>query len=121
MREWVYVEDVCRALDLLLHEGRLGETYNVGGLAGWANLDVARLILALLDKSESLITFVADRPGHDFWYAIDTGKIKHELGWEPKISLEEGLKQVITWYRDHRVWWERIKEQLHRESRGYWS
>jgi len=121
VREWVYVEDVCRALDLLLHEGRLGETYNVGGLAGWANLDVARLILALLDKPESLITFVADRPGHDFWYAIDTGKIKHELGWEPKISLEEGLKQVITWYRDHRVWWERIKEQLHRESRGYWS
>jgi len=121
VREWVYVEDVCRALDLLLHEGRLGETYNVGGPAGWANLEVARLILALLQKPESLITFVPDRPGHDFCYALDSSKIKGEIGWEPTVSLEDGLKQVIPWYQEHRGWWESVKERLQRENRGYWS
>ncbi len=121
VREWVYVQDLCRALDLLLHEARPGETYNVGGQAGWTNLAVARLILGLLDKPESLITFVPDRPGHDFRYALDSGPIKRELGWEPTISLEQGLKQVVAWYRDHRDWWERVKERLQRESRGYWS
>ncbi len=104
-----------------MHEGRLGETYNVGGLAGWANLDVARLILALVDKPESLITFVADRPGHDFCYALDSSKIKREMNWEPTVSLKEGLEFVVTWYQDHRGWWEWIKERLYRESRSYWS
>ncbi len=121
VREWVYVEDVCRALDLLVHEGRLGETYNVGGTTGWVNLEVARLILTLLGKPESLVTFVPDRPGHDFCYALDNSKIKGEMGWETTVLLEEGLKRVIAWYRDNRGWWERVKERLHRESRGYWS
>ncbi len=121
IREWIYVEDVCCALDQLLHEGRPGETYNVGGPGGWSNVEVARLILALLQKPESLVTFVPDRPGHDFWYALDNSKIKRETGWEPTVSLEDGLKRAIVWYEEHRYWWQRIKERLHRESRGYWS
>lgn len=121
VREWVYVQDLCRALDLLLHEGRPGQVYNVGGQAGAVNLEVARLILGLLGKPGSLITFVPDRPGHDFRYALDSGKIKRELGWEPIVSFEEGLERVVMWYKDRRYWWERIKERLHRESRGYWS
>ncbi len=121
VREWVYVQDLCRAFDLLLHEGRPGQVYNVGGQAGAANLEVARLILGLLGKPGSLITFVPDRPGHDFRYALDSGIIKRELGWEPTVCLEEGLEQVVAWYKDRRDWWERVKERLQRESRGYWS
>lgn len=121
IREWIYVGDVCFALDLLLHKGRPGETYNIGGSAGWSNLEVAKLILALLKKPESLITFVPDRPGHDLWYALDNSKVKREIGWEATVSLEQGLKQVIVWYQEHRGWWEGVKDRLHRESRGYWS
>jgi dTDP-glucose 4,6-dehydratase len=121
VREWLFVEDCCQALACLLEKGRPGETYNVGGGAGHANLAVARLVLAALGKPESLLTFVPDRPGHDLRYALDSGKLAREVGWRPRIPLEEGLARTIRWYREHEAWWRPLKGALGRASRGYWS
>jgi len=121
VREWLFVEDCCEGLAALLENGRPGEIYNVGGGAGHENLSVARRLLAALGKPESLITFVPDRPGHDLRYALDSGKIAREVGWRPRVGLEEGLARTIRWYREHEGWWRPLKGALDRETRGYWS
>ncbi|HHY99819.1 MAG TPA: dTDP-glucose 4,6-dehydratase [Tissierellia bacterium] len=108
VRDWLYVEDHCVAIDLIIHKGRLGEVYNIGGHNEMSNLEVVRTILRELNKPESLIKFVKDRPGHDLRYAIDPTKIKNELGWEPTTSFYEGIKKTIKWYLDNRSWWENI-------------
>lgn len=104
VRDWIHVEDHCRALDAVLHRGREGEVYNVGGESERTNLETARLILSLLSKPQSLIRFVKDRPGHDRRYAMDIGKIGKELGWAPQHSFEAGLAHTIDWYRSHQDW-----------------
>lgn len=98
IRDWLYVEDHCKAIDAVLHQGKIGEIYNIGGNNEIKNIDLAKLILKKLDKPESLITFVQDRLGHDRRYAIDSQKIKKELGWTPTISFEEGLQKTLQWY-----------------------
>jgi dTDP-glucose 4,6-dehydratase len=109
IRDWIYVEDHCRALDRVLQQGRDGEVYNIGGGSERTNLYVAKSILDRLGKPHSLIRFVADRPGHDRRYAIDFSKIERELGWRPTVSFEEGIDRTIEWYQTHREWWKRIK------------
>lgn len=109
IRDWIYVEDHCRALDRVLHDGKEGEVYNIGGRSERSNLSVAQTILNLLGKPHSLIRFVTDRLGHDRRYAIDFSKIGRELGWKPSISFEEGIHLTIKWYQSHREWWKKIK------------
>ena len=108
VRDWLHVEDHCRAIEAVLLRGRPGEVYNVGGDSERANIDVVRLICRELGQPESLITFVTDRKGHDLRYAIDAGKIRRELGWEPKHTFEAGIRQTIRWYLDNRSWWQTI-------------
>ena len=108
VRDWLYVEDHCRAIDLIIHNGRVGEVYNVGGHNEKANIDVVKIIVHALGKSEDLITYVKDRAGHDMRYAIDPTKIHNELGWLPETTFEEGIKKTIQWYLDNRKWWEDI-------------
>ncbi|TDS28059.1 dTDP-glucose 4,6-dehydratase [Halanaerobium congolense] len=108
VRDWLYVEDHCRAIDLILHKGQEGEVYNIGGHNERSNLEVVKTILDKLDKSESLITFVEDRAGHDLRYAIDPSKISNELGWEPTILFDEGIQKTIKWYLDNKEWWKNI-------------
>lgn len=104
VRDWLYVTDHCRAIDLIIHRGRDGEIYNVGGHNEKSNLDIVRLICKVLGKPESLITFVEDRKGHDMRYAIDPSKIHAELGWEPETGFEEGIRKTIRWYCNNRDW-----------------
>lgn len=108
VRDWLYVEDHCRAIDVVLHKGKFGEVYNIGGHNEKKNIDIVKLILQKLGKPESLITFVKDRPGHDRRYAIDASKIERELGWTPQETFETGIEKTIQWYLDNRKWWERI-------------
>lgn len=108
VRDWLYVEDHCRAVDLILHKGRIGEVYNVGGHNEMRNIDIVRIILRQLGKSEDLITFVEDRKGHDLRYAIDPHKISSELGWLPETTFEEGIRKTIKWYLDNESWWQEI-------------
>ena len=108
VRDWLYVEDHCRAIDLIIHKGRIGEVYNVGGHNEMRNIDIVKLICKELDKPESLITHVTDRKGHDMRYAIDPTKIHEELGWLPETKFEDGIKKTIKWYLDNREWWEEI-------------
>ena len=110
VRDWIHVEDHCRAIFAVLLEGRPGEVYNIGGDGEMQNLDVVRMILRHLGKPESLIQFVTDRPGHDRRYAIDSGKIQRELGWKPLHRPEEGIRATIDWYVAHRTWWEPLLE-----------
>jgi dTDP-glucose 4,6-dehydratase len=121
IRDWVYVEDHCRALDVVLHHGREGEIYNIGGRSEKSNLVVAQTILDRLGKPHSLIRFVTDRPGHDRRYAIDFSKIERELGWKPSISFGEGISRTVEWYLTHREWWNKIKmgEYLNYYKRMY--
>ncbi len=108
VRDWLYVEDHCSAIDLVIRRGREGEIYNVGGHNERTNLEVVKTILRELGKPESLITFVKDRPGHDRRYAIDPGKIHAELGWLPATTFDEGIKKTIRWYLDNEKWWKDI-------------
>lgn len=110
VRDWLYVEDHCRAIDLILQKGKEGETYCVGGLTqDINNLEVVKKIIKLLEKDDDYIQFVKDRPGHDRRYALDWSKIKNELGWEPKHSFEQWLEQTVEWYKNNENWWKRVK------------
>lgn len=108
VRDWLYVEDHCTAIDLIIHNGKDGEIYNIGGHNERTNLEVVKTILIELDKPESLIKYVKDRAGHDMRYAIDPSKTRKELGWEPTTLFDDGIKQTIKWYLDNRSWWENI-------------
>ena len=108
VRDWLYVEDHCAAIDLVIRKGRVGEVYNIGGHNEKTNLEVVKTILRYLHKPESLITFITDRPGHDLRYAIDPTKIHKELGWLPATSFDEGIKKTIDWYLANQAWWENI-------------
>lgn len=113
-RDWIHVEDHCRALMLVLRRGRDGETYNIGGGHGEKNLVIAKRVLAALDRPASLIEHVADRPGHDRRYSLDCGKIRHELGWVPATSLEDGIAQTIAWYERNRAWIQQVQDGEYR-------
>ncbi|MCR5528954.1 MAG: dTDP-glucose 4,6-dehydratase [Saccharofermentans sp.] len=108
VRDWLYVEDHCKAIDLIIHKGRIGEVYNVGGHNEMKNIDIVKLICKKLGKPESLITFVTDRKGHDMRYAIDPTKIHNELGWLPETKFADGIDKTITWYLENKSWWEDI-------------
>ena len=108
VRDWLYVEDHCRAIDLIIHNSKLGEVYNVGGHNEMSNIDIVKLICKKLDKPESLIEFVEDRKGHDRRYAIDPTKIHEELGWLPETKFKDGIEKTIDWYLNNKTWWEEI-------------
>ena len=110
VRDWLYVEDHCRAIDMVLTKGQIGETYCVGGLTkDINNLEVLKKIIQIMGRDESVIQFVTDRPGHDRRYAVDWTKIQTELGWKPLADFDTWLKKTIDWYTEHRLWWERVK------------
>ncbi|MFN7541171.1 MAG: dTDP-glucose 4,6-dehydratase, partial [Bacteroidota bacterium] len=115
-RDWLYVIDHARAIDVVFHQGKTGETYNIGGFNEWKNIDLVQLLCRLMDEklgrdsgtSTRLITYVKDRPGHDLRYAIDATKINRELGWKPSVTFEEGLSKTIDWYLDNKEWLEQV-------------
>jgi len=112
VRDWLFVEDHCRAIDLVIKEGKPGETYCVGGLTGDVNnLELAKKVLKIMELGEDKLEFVTDRPSHDRRYAVDWAKIKNELGWEPEKDLDEGLEETINWYEENRMWWRKLKEE----------
>ncbi|MBI2901701.1 MAG: dTDP-glucose 4,6-dehydratase [Planctomycetes bacterium] len=115
VRDWLHVEDNCRAIWAVLERGRPGEVYNIGGGNERPNLDVAKAMLKLVGRPESLIRFVKDRPGHDRRYAIDCAKVQDELGWKPEIPFEEGLRQTVEWYRTNRAWVDRVRSGEYRK------
>ncbi len=115
VRDWIHVEDHCRALRNVLNKGREGEVYNIGGGGERTNLEIIKHILRILGKPNSLMRFVTDRPGHDRRYAIDSSKLRNELGWEPQYVVEEGLMETVQWYLEHPDWWRRIKSGEYRE------
>lgn len=124
VRDWLYVEDHAKALLLVATKGRIGDTYNIGGDAEAQNIDIVRRICAILDElrpaaepHENLITYVTDRPGHDFRYAIDATKIQTELGWRPSVNLEEGLRQTVEWYLENETWWQDILARTDAQKR----
>ena len=108
VRDWLYVEDHCKAIDLILQLGRVGEVYNIGGHNEMRNIGIVKLVCKALDKPESLITYVTDRKGHDMRYAIDPTKIHEELGWLPETKFADGIQKTIQWYLENRNWWEAI-------------
>jgi len=108
VRDWLYVEDHCKAIDLIIHKGRVGEVYNIGGHNEMRNIDIVKIICKELGKGEELITYVTDRKGHDMRYAIDPTKIHSELGWLPETMFKDGIKKTIQWYLDNKDWWEEI-------------
>lgn len=118
VRDWLYVEDHCSAIDLIVHKGTIGEVYNVGGHNEMANIDIVKIILKQLDKPESLIKFVTDRKGHDMRYAIDPTKIHKELGWLPQTKFAEGIQKTIKWYLDNQEWWKNI---INGEYKNYYE
>lgn len=111
VRDWLYVEDHCSAIDMIIHHGKVGEIYNVGGNNEVRNIDIVRMICKTLGKPESLITYVTDRKGHDLRYAIDPTKISKELGWTPKTKFEDGLERTIQWYLSNEDWWKPIMDR----------
>ncbi|OGH20131.1 MAG: dTDP-glucose 4,6-dehydratase [Candidatus Levybacteria bacterium RIFCSPHIGHO2_02_FULL_37_13] len=116
VRDWLYVEDHCRAIDMVLKKGKVGETYCVGGVTeDISNLDVIKKILKILEKNEDMIEFVKDRPGHDRRYAVDWSKIEKELGWKPLHSFDEWLKKTVEWYKNNEEWWKRLKTKKYQE------
>lgn len=121
VRDWIFVADACRAIDLIMEKGEPGEAYNVGGETEKLNIDVARDLLALFGKNESYLRFVADRPGHDLRYALNNKKIKGSLGWKPTVAFREGIEQTVAWYQANEWWWRPLKERLTKESKGFWG
>jgi dTDP-glucose 4,6-dehydratase len=117
-RDWLYVEDYCRAIVSVLERGKPGETYNVSSGAPTANLTVIKTILKILGKPESLIQFVTDRPGHDRRYSLDSSKLCRELGWKPEVNFEEGIRKTVDWYLNNKVWLERARSG---EYRNYYE
>jgi dTDP-glucose 4,6-dehydratase len=115
VRDWLYVEDHCSAIDAVLGKGSVGEVYNIGGNNEWKNIDIVRLILQHLGKPDSLIAFVKDRPGHDRRYAIDSTKIKKQLGWQPSRAFEVGMNETVAWYKQRETWWKRVMTGEYRE------
>jgi len=117
VRDWLYVKDHVRAIDVVFHNGRLGETYNIGGFNEWKNIDLIKVIIKTVDKmlgrdegsSNKLITYVKDRAGHDLRYAIDSSKLKNELGWKPSLQFEEGIEKTVAWYLENKEWMDNIK------------
>ena len=118
VRDWLYVEDHCAAIDLILEHGKVGQVYNIGGHNEMKNIDIVRLICKALDKPESLITYVTDRKGHDMRYAIDPSFIHRELGWLPETKFEDGIQKTIKWYLDNRSWWEEIVSGAYQDYYG---
>ena len=116
VRDWLYVEDHVVAIDKIFHDGKIGETYNIGGFNEWKNIDLVKVIIKVTDRllgrkegsSEKLITYVTDRSGHDLRYAIDSTKLKNELGWEPSLQFEEGIEKTVRWYLDNKKWMDRV-------------
>ena len=116
MRDWLYVVDHARAIDLIFHNGKIADTYNIGGFNEWKNIDLIKTIIKTVDRllnrpegaDMDLITFITDRKGHDMRYAIDPSKIHNELGWLPETKFEDGIKKTIQWYLDNKEWWETI-------------
>ena len=116
VRDWLYVEDHARAIDVIFHKGKLGDTYNIGGFNEWKNIDLIKLLIKTVDRllgrnegsSNKLITYVKDRAGHDLRYAIDSSKLKNELGWEPSLQFEEGIEKTVKWYLDNKKWIDRV-------------
>ena len=116
VRDWLYVEDHARAIDLIFHKGRVADTYNIGGFNEWKNIDLIKVIIKTVDRllgnpegtSEHLITYVTDRAGHDLRYAIDSSKLQRELGWEPSLQFEEGIEKTVRWYLDNQAWMDNI-------------
>ena len=116
IRDWLFVEDHAIAIDMIFHKGKIGETYNIGGFNEWKNIDLIKVIIKTVDRllgrkagtSEKLITHVTDRAGHDFRYAIDSTKIKTELGWEPSLQFEEGIEKTVKWYLENKKWMDNV-------------
>jgi dTDP-glucose 4,6-dehydratase len=121
IRDWLHVDDCCRAIELVLDSGRPGEAYNIGGESERRNVEVAKSVVAQMGLGEEAIEYVPDRPGHDFRYALDNTKVERELGWRPAVRFEDGLRRTVDWYRNHPEWWRSLKERLSRESRGFWT
>ncbi len=115
VRDWLHVSDHCRAIEAVLHRGRPGEVYNIGGNSERENIEVVRRLLEILGKGEELIEYVKDRPGHDRRYAIDASKISRELGWSPQVVFEEGLATTVQWYLDHQDWLQQVRSGAYRE------
>ncbi len=118
IRDWLYVKDHCIAIDKIVREGKIGETYCIGGNAERTNLEITHKILELMGADESSIEYVEDRKGHDKRYAIDFSKIKNELSWEPSISFEDGISETVEWYKNNQDWWKRIKSGEYRKKDG---
>lgn len=121
VRDWLFVEDNCRAIDRILHHGKGGETYNVGGNAERRNVEIVRKVIEIMEKDESLITYVKDRPGHDYRYSLDTAKIERELAWKPSVDIDTGLRRTVQWFRENEWWWRPLKKRLESESTGFWT
>lgn len=121
IRDWLFVEDTCRGIYDLLMNGRLGEVYNLGGETELKNIDIVKIILKEMGENEDCIEYVKDRPGHDYRYALDNHKIRTDIGWQPMIKFEEGIRRTIEWYLSNDKWWKPLKERLKKESKGFWS
>tara|TARA_B100001250_G_C19303115_1_gene572806 strand:- start:159 stop:611 length:453 start_codon:yes stop_codon:yes gene_type:complete len=126
IRDWLYVRDHCEAIQTVVDKGKLGETYNIGGSNEITNIEIVKNICSILDSETPLksgrsfseqIMFVEDRPGHDFRYAIDSTKIKSELGWEPKESFETGIQKTVSWFLENKNWWQKIQELTYKQER----
>jgi dTDP-glucose 4,6-dehydratase len=115
IRDWIHVADHCEAINVVLHKGKEGNVYNVGGENERTNIEIVKLILKVLGKPETLIKYVKDRPGHDRRYAIDSTKLRQELGFTPHTDFAQGMEETVKWYKDNRVWWERIKSGAYLE------
>ena len=123
VRDWLFVNDHVRAIDVIFHKGKLNETYNIGGFNEWKNIDLIKVIIKTVDKilgrdegtSDKLITYVTDRAGHDLRYAIDSTKLKNELGWEPSLQFEEGIEKTVKWYLDNKNWMDRVTSGDYKE------